>query len=375
MKKTIGVVIAIIIIIVIVSLTGSSSKESGPIRIGHIAPLTGDAASYGEPARNITQMAVDEINAAGGINGRPIEMIYEDGKCKGDVAASAAQKLVNVDGVQAIIGGICSGETLAAIPVVEAKKVVLISPGASSPDLTGKSPYFFRNYPSDSSQGIAIAQSAYEKGYRKVGFVQEQTDYALGVYKSFSGKFQELGGTIIKEEVPTTVKEFRSQITKLKGENVDAIFVDMQTPALSEIFLEQLKQLAVNKPLLVNDIIMGNPGLITKYKTQLEGALGAEFGVDMNNPKFQKMAADYKAKYNVDVPYQSYAQTEYDAVYILRDAIVAVGYNGEKIAAWGRNLKGWQGATGSVTIGSDGDLVGGHRAEIIKNGKVELYIK
>lgn len=371
MKKAIWWVIAIVIILLIIVLSGrTDKKDDSPIKIGFIAPLTGDAAVYGEPARNVVQIAVDEINAAGGIDGRQIQMIYEDGKCKGDTAASAAQKLVNVDGVQVIIGGFCSGESLASIPIAAAKKVALISPGSSSPDLTGKSPFFFRDFPSDSSQGTIIAAAAFERGYKNVGFIQEQTDYALGIYKSFSAKFQELGGSIIKEEVPTSAKDFRPQVTKFKGERVDAVFVDMQTPALSQTFLEQYSQIGLNKPLLVNDVIAGNAEFIKKFKNQLEGAIAAEFGVDIDNPKFQQLIQAYKAKYGSDVPYQSYAQTEYDAVYIVRDAIASVGYDGEKIAAWGHRLSNWQGASGSVTIGADGDVVGGHRAEMIRDGKI-----
>ncbi|MDP6562065.1 MAG: ABC transporter substrate-binding protein, partial [Candidatus Peribacteraceae bacterium] len=92
---------------------------TGPIKIGYIGPLTGEAASYGVDTLNGTELAVAEINAAGGINGRLIELITEDGRCTGTDAASAAQKLVNVDKVVAIIGGQCSGETLAAAPIVE----------------------------------------------------------------------------------------------------------------------------------------------------------------------------------------------------------------------------------------------------------------
>src|SRR5438309_1367757 len=90
-----------------------------PIKIGFIGPLTGDGAVYGEPYRNMVVMAVEEINKAGGVDGKSIEVVYEDGKCNGKDGANAAQKLVNVDKVQVIIGGVCSSETLAAVPVAE----------------------------------------------------------------------------------------------------------------------------------------------------------------------------------------------------------------------------------------------------------------
>src|SRR3989344_4743654 len=187
MNNTVKAILWLVIILLIgwgiVAYSKNTKQESatGPIKIGVVLPLTGDAAVYGEPARNVYQMAVDEINKAGGVNGRELSLVVEDGKCNGKDAASAAQKLVNVDNVKVIIGGICSSESLAITPIAAEKKVAVFSPGSSSPALTNYSPYFFRNYPSDASQGKVLAEIAYnDKNWRKVAFLQEQTDYALG---------------------------------------------------------------------------------------------------------------------------------------------------------------------------------------------------
>ena len=346
-----------------------------PIKIGFMGPLSGDAAVYGEPYRNMVELAINEINAAGGVNGAQLVPIYEDAKCNGKDATAAAQKLVNVDGVKVIIGPFCSGESLAAIPVAEAGQVALLSPGASSPDLTGKSRFFSRNYPSDATQGKVLAEAAYNlKKWKNVVMIQEQTDYALGIYNAFSSNFEKLGGKkVAKEEFPTTATDFRSMLTKLKALKPDALLVDAQTPANAERILKQLKDLKWAPNLIVNDAISGDPKTIETNKVILEGALAAEFGIDPTNTKFQSAMAAYKAKYGVDAPYQSYAQTEYDAVYIVRDALMAIGNDGAKIADWLKGVTNWQGASGSVTIGADGDRVGGHVLKVIKDGKVELY--
>ncbi len=373
-----GIVISVLIIWAIIAGISNTKKEAvtgDTVKVGVILPLTGDAAVYGEPARNVFNLATEEINAAGGVKGKKIQLILEDGKCSGDDAVSAAQKLVNIDAVQVIIGGFCSSEALAAIPVVEVKKVALFSSSASSPDLTGKSKYFFRNYPSDSSQGTVIAETAFAMGIKKVGFIQEQTDYALGIYKSFSAKFQELGGTIEKVEVPSSAKDFRSHLSKLKSDKMDAIFVDVQAPSTGDLIFQQMRQQGMKTRILLNDVIMGHGETVAKNKDLLEGAIGAEFGVDSTNPKYINFVNAYKAKYNADIMYASYAQTEYDAVYMVKDIIEAVGYDGEKIAEYGHTIKDWKGASGNVTVGSNGDRVGGHRAEIVKDGKVELYKK
>ena len=144
----------IIVLIVIVAGFFVLSKKSvptstGPFKVGVILPLTGDAASYGEVMRNIYQLAIKEVNDAGGVNGNKIELIIEDGKCDGTGGASAAQKLVNVDKVKVILGGFCSSESLAAVPIVESAKVALFSSGSSNPGLTGKSRVICRNFTAD----------------------------------------------------------------------------------------------------------------------------------------------------------------------------------------------------------------------------------
>src|SRR5262249_40877175 len=138
-----------------------NSASANTIKIGWIGPLTGSVAAYGEAGQNVTQLAVDQINASGGINGKQIQVIYEDGACDGTTAANAMQKLATVDQVQIVWGGFCSAESLAAVPIATQDKVLLFSMGSSNPKLTGISPYFFRDYPSDNSEGSVLADAAW----------------------------------------------------------------------------------------------------------------------------------------------------------------------------------------------------------------------
>lgn len=353
-----------------------TSNDTGVVKIGAVLPLTGDAAVYGEPLNKVLQIAVGEINANGGINGRQVQLLVEDGKCNGQDAASAAQKLINVDGVKVIIGGFCSSESLAMVPIAAAAKVALISPGSSSPKLTNASPYFVRNYPSDSAQGAVLANIAFtDKGWKKVAFIQEQTDYAQGVQSAFSAEFTKLGGTVTNEQFPTETADFRSLVSKVKSGNPDAVFLSVQTPAVAARILTQIKQLGWKPKLMAADVVPGDPETVSKYKDILEGTLTAEFGTDATNPKFAAMIASYKTKYGEEPPYQGYAQTVYDSAYLVQGAIVAVGYDGTKVANWLHTVKDWQGASGLVTIGANGDPVTGHRPEVISGGKVMPYAK
>ncbi len=346
--------------------------ETGPIKIGAIAPLSGDAAVYGEPLRKVIDLAVEEINAKGGVNGRNLQMIFEDGKCNGKDGASAMQKLVNVDNVKLVIGGFCSSESLAAAPIANENKIVLFSGGSSSPDLTingGK--FFLRDYPSDAAQGKVLAELAYnKKGWRKVAVAQEQTDYALGINKAFTENFVKLGGQIVaNEEFASSVTDFRTIVTKLKSSAPDALLVSAQTPKVAELVLKQIKQLNWTVPLLGGDVIPGSD--LPKTSPQLvEGMLVAEFGYDADSQRFKDFVAAYKAKYNAEPEYLSYSQTMYDIPYMLADALKAVGEDSEKVLQWLHDQKGWEGVSGLISFDEHGDRTVGHKPEVIKDGKV-----
>lgn len=370
-KIVIWVVVLGLVVWAIVTTVAKPKAATGePIKIGYVGPLSGEAASYGEPGLRLMRLAADKINARGGVNGQPIEVVAEDAKCSGASAASAAQKLVNVDKVQAF-STFCSGEALSAIPVAEPAKVLVFSPGASSPDLTGKSIFFFRNYPSDATQGQVLASYAVSKGWKKVAVIQEQSDYALGNFKAFDENFAKSGGITVKEEFAPSTKDFRSQLAKLRDQKPDALLIDPQVGATGAVVVTQLGELGWKVPLLVVDVISSDTETVTKNATLLEGAVSAEFGVDQSNHKFQEMIAAYKAKYGEEPPYQAYAQTEYDILFLVADGLRAVGNDGAKLAVWSRTVKDWEGASGKTTINQDGDRVGGHVLKIIKNGKSE----
>jgi branched-chain amino acid transport system substrate-binding protein len=344
---------------------------SKPIIFGVIAPFAGDAASYGESLQKVMVMAAEEINNSGGINGRTLRLIYENGNCTGKDAASAMQKLVAVDKVKIVIGGFCSAESLAAAPIAEENHILLFSPSSSSPLLSNAGPYFFRNFPSDNTQGKVLANAAYNNGWRKMAVIQEQTDYAVGITKAFSENFSRMGGETQVESFTTDTRDFRTILVKLKVENPDALLISASDPPSITTILKQLPELDWKPRLLGADIIAGFD--IVKTNPELvEGMLVAEFGVDRSLPKFNAFLEKYKARYQGEEPgFLSYAQTEYDAVQILNDAVLAVGEEPDAIRLWLHTVKDWAGASGTVVFEKDnGDRVSGHRLEVIENGVV-----
>ncbi len=347
-----------------------------PIKIGAILPLTGDGAAYGVPMQAIAQVAVEDINANGGVNGRMLEFIWEDGKCNGQDAAAAAEKLINVDKVEVIYGGFCSSETLGAAPKAEAAGVVMLSPGSSSPDVTNAGDYIFRNYPSDTAQGEILAQLATELGFQKVGVLTEENDYTIGLEESFKSTFEEGTGVVVTESFLPTDTDFKAQITKMKGEGVDAIFVNPQTPAKADLLFKQLNEQGLGDiQLLGNDVVLGSTDILANYQDFVEGMLGAETTFNTDHPGYTKLVNGYKAKTGeAEVPFMTYGATSYDAIHLLAEGIGAVGYDGAKLKDWLYSVNGWEGVAGTLTIDQNGDPEAGHKPRMVQGGVTVPYM-
>lgn len=220
---------AVVIIVIggIYVLQNKPRPASGEgIKVGFVGPLSGDLANIGANARAAVEIAVEEINAAGGIYGRPIAMIYEDGGCTGSVAVHAGNKLLNVDKVRAIIGGTCSSETLAMAPLAEAAKVPVISYCSTAATITNAGDYIFRTVPSDNFQADFAAKYTYNAlGKRKAAVVYINNDWGAGIQAAFRQSFTGLGGTIVMNEgyAPTS-KDLRSQMAKVKASGADLLY-------------------------------------------------------------------------------------------------------------------------------------------------------
>jgi len=367
-------VVVVLVVWGIYSLSNQKQVSEEPIKIGVIAPLTGDGAIIGEAHQKATNLALEEINDAGGIDGQKIKLIYEDGKCNGKDAASAAQKLINVDGVKIIIGGLCSSESLAAAPIADQNKVLLYSPGSSSVDLTGISDYFVRNFPSDATQGEILANYAFNTGgVRKMAVIQEQQDYTFGIYRAFRENFLSLGGEIFHEKFAINQTDFKTMLTKLKANKPDALFIISNTGSSAERIVQDLVELGWETYLFLNDNAAAQTEIVKRNADILEGAITAEVGVDLNNDKFAEFRRKYQKRYGSDLIFINYDPIFYDAMLMIRDGLLEVGNNPKKLAQWMRNVEGWQGASGEIDIKENGDRTSGHILKIIRDGEIVPY--
>lgn len=360
------VALAAVILIVMLARTPSSKGPSemstlpeGPITVGVVVPLTGDGAAYGIPINRAGEIAVEEINAQGGIGGRQIKVVLEDGKCEAKEATAAAQKLINMDQVKVIFGGVCSSETLAMAPLAEAGNVLVISPSATSSDITAAGDYIFRTSPSDVAAGGVAAEYAYNKlTAKKAAVISQTSDYAQGLRKVFKEKFAALGGTIVADETYNAGDtDMRTQILKIKTANPDVIYILPQTPTSGVLLLKQLTANGVTAKRLTTEVMIGR-NIVAENKAVLEGLTGIENWFDEKGELASAMLAKYKTKYNEDPAFPSFQTNMYSQFYLLKAAVEAVGFDSAKIKDYLYGVKEWKHALGTLTFDANGDPVG-----------------
>ena len=239
-----------------------ASDSLEPYVIGAMDAVSGIAESYGTVIVQAKQMAVDDINATGGINGRPLKLIIEDSKCNGQDAITAYQKLTDVDGVKIILGTTCSGAMLGAAPLAEEEGVVLFSASATSPDLEDAGDYIFRTAINDAKLGIDAGNTIWVDGVRDLATINESTDYAEGVQRTTVERFQALGGTIVGEEkYSSDVTDFRSQLTKLIGANPDGLLLAAQSEFSGGTIVKQARELGYDGPIYTEVVPTGTTAL------------------------------------------------------------------------------------------------------------------
>ncbi len=368
----------------------SSKKESAtksaakPVRIAALFPLTGGLASYGESAANAAQIAVDEINAAGGIHGRKLIIEYQDHECNPKTAVSIFEQLTEAKGIQFFTSAACSGTVLAIAPKLEAKGALLLGTIITTPKITGVSPYVFRNWASDLTEAKLFADEIKKRGYRKVGVIHEETDYATGLKIGLEQYLQDSDDsgvpsvpittiTIISESFPSGSADVRSQLAKLQAAKVDMLFISPQTVISADIILKQMGDLQFHpKALFVNDNIIKATDIVSRYKETLEGAVSGDY-VLPQAPAFQQLMKKYKEKHGAECPQANICAGVYDAVKLLTKAIAE---RGEDVNAVQQYLKTaiYPGVSGEIRFDENNDRDGArYSLFVIKDGKAIPY--
>src|SRR3989338_3191373 len=224
-KVIVWIVVLALVVWGIVALSKKDGASSETIKIGFVGHLTGELANMGENTKAAVEIAVEEVNAAGGVLGKNIEVVYEDDVCTGATGANAVSKLINTDKVVAVLGGLCSGATLGEAPISEAAKVVQLSYCSTNPTISQAGDYIFRDVPSDLFQAKYAAEYLMKTGKTKVALLTIKNDWGDGLNKAFTNAFAAAGGTIVAtESFNPDAKDFRTLFTQIKAKNPDAVY-------------------------------------------------------------------------------------------------------------------------------------------------------
>ena len=243
---------------------GASEDEAddAPFRIGVMESVTGTGETYGNVAVRSKQMAADEINAGGGINGRMLELVVEDSKCGAQDAIIAYKKLTSVDGIKIILGTSCSSAMLGVAPLAEADGIILFSGLASNPDIADAGDYIFRTQISDVEVGINTGNALWADGIRTLATITEETDYAEGVRRTSVAQFEKNGGEVVAAgRFASDITDFRSQLTKLLTAKPDALHIAPQSEFAAGTIIKQLRELGYAGPIYGETIAVGTTSL------------------------------------------------------------------------------------------------------------------
>jgi branched-chain amino acid transport system substrate-binding protein len=356
--------------------TGTSSADAGggEILVGEYGSMTGGQATFGQSTHNAIMLAIDEVNSAGGINGRKIRVLTEDDQSKAEEAANAVTKLISQNNVVAVLGEVASSSSIAAAPICQSNKVPMITPSSTNPTVTEKGDYIFRMCFLDSYQGQSMARYVVNTlGMKKAALlIDNKSDYSTGLAKFFSDAFVAAGGKIVlTQSYAQGDNDFKAQLTAIRAAGPEVIFVPGYYNDIGQIAI-QARDLGMNMPLAGGDG-WESPKLIEIGGRALEGCFYSNhyFPGDPT-PTVRDFVQKYRDRYGV-VP-DALAALGYDAAKVLADAMKRAGKTDgpalrDAIAA----TKGVNGVTGTINLGPDRNPMGKKLVIVeIKNGQAAL---
>lgn len=347
-------------------------NDKNDYKFGVVAPFSGQegASVYGNNIKNGVELAVNEINSEGGINGKMIRPVYEDSQLKTTVAVGAVQKLIN-DNVNIIIGPVASSSTIAASKIVGKSKTILISPSSTASSISGISPWVFRTIAPDIYEGEVMAKYAFDKGYRRIGVAFVDNAGTKGPALVFKKVFSSLGGKIIDFEViPQGVTDVRVQVSKLAEDKPDAVYLLGYALELGAM-IKQYREQNINTPILSFQVM--------EESKVIEIAGKAAEGVVFTTPTIYEGFADENQKKFIDQYKNKYgelpgifAANAYDAVKVMVIVLRKNGFNSDKIRKGLINVRDYIGASGVFDINKKGDTNQKPRLMVIEDRKIKL---
>ena len=356
---------------VLLLLNGCSKQSGDTIKVGEFASLTGKEATFGQSSHEGTLMAIEEINAAGGVIGKKLELLTEDTQSKPGESATVVNKLIARDGVVAILGEVASSRSLEATPICQQSKIPMISPSSTNPKVTETGDYIFRVCFIDPFQGTVMANFATKtlKAKKVAVFTDVKSDYSKGLAKFFKEQFVKTGGQIgVELDFNGGDKDFKAQLTAIKATNPDGVFIPGYYTDAALIAI-QAKQLGLNVPLFGGDG-WESEKLTEIGKDAVEGHyFSTHYHPDVGNDVSKRFVENYRKRWNGKNP-DALAACGYDSAIVLVDAIKRAGTtDGTKVRDALAATKDFKAVTGNITINAQRDATKAAVILQVKDGK------
>ena len=359
MNKKIAIVSAVLVVVaaaIAIAAIAFVTVEKKPeeIKVGAILPLSGDLSAYGKYVQRGIELAAEEINANGGIDGANITVLYRDNEGKSDKTVSVMNALIAEDKVPVVIGAVVSENTLAVCPIAEKKKVVLISPTSTSSKLSDYKNYVFRTCPSDIYQGKALSDVIFDlkpEGAR-VAVMFVDNDYGVGLKDAFVKSYQERGEIVAVEAHKEGDTEFTGVLSVIKDKNPDVVVLITYAKEGAAI-VKQGREEGLDVAWVGSDGIKSN-AFIEQAGKDAEG-VKATYPISMVSESVtENFVKLYRAKYgtgsiDTDVTYG------YDTMHVVAEAIEKGGYDAEDISDALREIR-YHGVCGAKKFDENGDV-------------------
>jgi branched-chain amino acid transport system substrate-binding protein len=337
---------------ILVGLLASPSLHAQDMVIGEYGSLTGGTATFGISTDEGLQLAVDQINAKGGVLGRQLKVVVEDDQSRPEEAVTVVQKLINEDKVVAVIGEVASTRSLAAAPVCQRAHIPMLSPSSTNPKVTQVGTYIFRACFIDPFQGAAMANFAMNKlSMKKLAILYDvKNDYSVGLRQFFIDTITKNGGEIVADESYGEGDiDFKAQLTKIRAANPDGIYVPGYYTEVG-LICRQARELGITVPLMGGDgwdsdktFEIGRDAVNGCYFTN-------HYSPDEDRPQVKAFVDAYRAKYNGKMP-DAMAILGYDSMDLMADAIRRAGdTKGKDIRDALASTRDFPAASGDITI-------------------------
>ena len=334
-------------------LVAACSQSQETVKIGVMAPFSDDLAVYGENVRTGVDLAFVDMQPN-------VELIFEDTQCDPKKSVAAVHKFATQD-VVAIVGDVCSGASLAAAPVAAEKQIMMVSAVSTSPDVT-QHPFVFRTIPSDSLQGSFAAKLLRENGVENLAVVYHNSEYGVGLKTVLETEFVNLGGSVVSSQSVEDV-DVKTQLTKVKQSNPDAIYIISSAVDISASVLKQIVELDIDAQLYGAEVLKSQ-AVVDAAGIASEGLITTS--VTSGTTEFRSR---YKSMFGKEPPV--YTAQAYDAFSAIAYAIESGASSGLEVRTALLDLQ-FSGATGAVDFDTNGDVTGNYDVYIVSEGEFVL---